>query len=68
MVVADGFKDFARAILSKLVQEIAGRALMRSLVQLAAARPRPPCDAGEMQLLEYLQRQDWPTPVPPFDF
>ena len=54
IVVADGFKDFARAILSKLVQEIAGRA--------------PPCDAGEIQLQEFLQRQNWPTPAPWYDF
>lgn len=68
MVVAEGFRDFARAILSKLVREIAGRAPTRRLMQLAAARPRPPCDAGEVQLQEFLQRQNWQSPTPLHDF
>ncbi len=50
IVVADGFKDFARAILRKLVTEIAGRAPALRLLRLAADRPRPPCNAGEIRL------------------
>ena len=48
-VVAQGFEDFARAILSKLVTEIAGRAPLENL-RLIADRVRPPCSAGEIQL------------------
>ena len=62
MVVADGFKDFARAVLRKLVTEIAGGAPLPAsppLVWRAAARPRPPCNAGEIQLEEFLRTQDW---------
>jgi len=57
IVVADGFKDFARAILRKLVTEIAGRAPPLHLLRLAAARPRPPCNAGEVQLQNWLPLQ-----------
>ncbi len=49
VVVADGYKDFARAIRRKLVLEIAGRAPPIHVVWLAADRPRPPCNAGELQ-------------------
>ncbi len=66
IVVADGFKDFARAILRKLVTEIAGRAPAPHLLRLAAARPRPPCNAGEVQLQKWLPLQKWPTPLHDF--
>ena len=68
MVVADGFKDFARAILRKLVTEIAGRGPPQNLVWLAAGRPRPPCNAGEIQLQEHLGTQTWQPPTPLHDF
>ncbi len=55
MVVANGFQDFARAILRKLVTEIAGRSPPRDPVQLVAERVRPPCNAGEIQLQLYLE-------------
>jgi len=45
IVVADAFKDFARAILRKLVTEIAGQAPPLHLLRFAAARPPPPCNA-----------------------
>lgn len=54
VVVAEGFEDFARAILRKMVLEIAGRAPARRLLRLAAGRPRPPCNAGEIQLRNWL--------------
>jgi hypothetical protein len=66
IVVADGFKDFARAILRKLVTEIAGRAPPLPLLRLAAARPRPPCNAGEVQLQKWLPLQKWPAPLHDF--
>jgi hypothetical protein len=68
VVVADGFKDFARAVLRKLVTEIAGRSSQRPLLQLATARARPPCNAGEIQLQEFLQNQNWQSPTPLYDF
>ena len=68
MVVADGFKDFARAVLRKLVTEIAGRTPPQNLIWLAAARPRPPCNAGEIQLQEFLENQTWQPPTPLYDF
>ncbi len=52
VVVAEGFADFGRAILRKMLLEIAGRVPPARLLQ-AAERPRPPCNAGELQL------QDW---------
>lgn len=66
VVVADGFRDFARAILRKLVTEIAGRPPPRRLLRPAAERPRPPCDAGEIQLMDWLQRRGWPAPLDDF--
>lgn len=54
MVVANGFQDFERAILRKLLTEIAGRVPPRNPVRLVADRPRPPCNAGEIQLQRYL--------------
>ena len=54
VVVANGFEDFARAILRKMVLEIAGGAPARRLLRLAAGRPRPPCNAGEIQLRNWL--------------
>lgn len=68
MVVANGFKDFARAVLRKLVTEIAGRMLPQNPVRLAAARLRPPCNAGELQLQEFLRNQTWQPAVPLHDF
>jgi hypothetical protein len=50
VVVADGFEDFARAIRRKMVLEIAGGTPPARLLVLAAERPRPPCNAGELQL------------------
>ncbi len=55
MVVANGFTDFARAILRKLVTEIAGRVPLHDPIQLVADRPRPPCNAGEIQLERFLE-------------
>jgi len=65
IVVAHGFEDFARAILLKLVTEIAGLAPAPRIFRLAAVGTRPPCDAGEAQLREWLLHQNWP--MPPFD-
>jgi hypothetical protein len=50
VVVANGFKDFARAIRRKMVLEIAGATPLVPLLRRAAERPRPPCNAGELQL------------------
>ena len=50
MVVAKGFEDFARAILRKMILEIAKRAPPPERLHFAAAKPRPACDAGERQL------------------
>ena len=66
VVVADGFKDFARAIRRKMVLEIAGGAPPARILLLAAARPRPPCNAGEVQLQKWLLLQKWPTPLHDF--
>jgi hypothetical protein len=66
IVVADGFKDFARAILRKLVTEIAGRAPPLHLLWFAAARPRLPCNAGEIQHQKWLK--GYRPPVPLYDF
>lgn len=67
IVVAHGFEDFAQAILRKLVTEIAGRTPPPRLFQLAAARARVPCNAGERQLKEWLRYQNFTTP-PLYDF
>ncbi len=45
-IVANGFKDFARAIRRKLILEIAGHT-PPSRIWRAAARQSPPCNAGE---------------------
>jgi len=51
VIVANGFKDFARAIRRKMILEIAGQATPQaSLFHLAAERTRQPCNAGETQL------------------
>ena len=50
VVVANGFGDFARAILRKMLLEIAGEAPPAPLLRLANDRLRPPCNAGELQL------------------
>ncbi len=49
VIVADGFKDFARAIRRKMLLEIAGMAPQDPLLRLVTERLRPPCDAGEQQ-------------------
>jgi hypothetical protein len=53
VVVADGFRDFARAILRKMLLEIAGTPPKAPLLHLADGRPRPPCIAGELQLQRF---------------
>ncbi len=50
IIVADGFKDFARAIRRKMLLEIAGMVPPDPLLRLVTERLRPPCDAGEQQL------------------
>ena len=50
VVVAEGFGDFGRAILRKMLLEIAGRTPPARLLRPAQERPRPPCNAGELQL------------------
>lgn len=50
VVVANGFQDFARAILRKLLLEIANETPPVPLLHLAAERVRPPCTAGEIQM------------------
>lgn len=59
MVVAQGFDDFARAIRRKMLLEIAGYRPRRPRLHLAAVRPRPPCDAGEKQLMDWMPELDW---------
>lgn len=54
MVVADGFLDFARAIRRKMFLEIADARVPARLLHLAVGRERPPCDAGEKQLREWM--------------
>ncbi len=58
VVVADGFEDFARAILRKMLLEIASAAPPARLLRRAAVRPRPPCNAGEIQLRNWLPGLD----------
>jgi hypothetical protein len=53
VIVANGFRDFARAVRRKMLLEIAGKKPVKSLLHLATERYRPPCDAGEIQLREY---------------
>ncbi len=53
VVVADGFRDFARAILRKMLLEIAGTPPKARLLHLADGRSRPPCIAGELQLQRF---------------
>lgn len=50
VVVADGFRDFARAILRKMLLEIAGTAPATRPSLVAADKHHLPCDAGEHQL------------------
>ena len=50
LVVANGFGDFARAILKMIVLEIAGHAPPPERLYRVTNRPRPGCDAGERQL------------------
>ncbi len=64
-IVARDFKDFSRAVLRKLILEIAGLAPSETLpaqagrghpylIRVAAPRVSPPCDIGERQ-----RRQRW---------
>ncbi len=50
VIVADGFKDFARAIRRKLILEISGVPPPPKLIRAAAKPDRPPCNAGELQI------------------
>ena len=54
VVVANGFADFARAIRRKMLLEIAGPpsppVRPGSRLHRVAERPRPPCNAGELQI------------------
>ena len=54
----------------KIVTEIAGRASPLHLLRLAAARPRPPCNAGEVQHQRWLEKwlKSYRPPVPLYDF
>lgn len=58
LVVAESFGDFARAVRRKLILEIADLyppprlAAERPARPLGPARGRPPCDAGERQMME----------------
>ena len=54
IVIADGYEDFARAIRRKIILEIAGRVPPLQLLRHVADRPRPPCNAGELQLQKWL--------------
>ena len=58
VVVADGFGDFARAILRKMLLEIAGKTPPAPLMRLANDRIRPPCNAGELQLRSWRPDDD----------
>ncbi len=55
IVTAHGFHDFARAIRRKLVTEISGRPLLPPFLRYADMKPRIPCNAGEIQLQEFLK-------------
>ena len=50
--VADYFDDFARAVLRKLILEIAGAKPMPRFVPATARKP-PPCDIGERRSRDY---------------
>ncbi len=56
IVVANTFKDFAAAVLRKLILEIAGAAppavAPRSWSVAAAERTAPPCDIGEIRMMD----------------
>ncbi len=56
IVVARGFKDFARAIRRKLILEIAARPAAPRAMPLKQAVIAPSCDIGERQLYEYLEQ------------
>ncbi len=58
VVVANGFGDFGRAILRKMLLEIAGRSPPARLLRPAQERPRPPCNAGELQLRNWSPEYD----------
>ncbi len=62
IVVAHGFDDFARAIRRKMLSEVAGRAPVQGSLQLVA-QGAPPCDAGEIQLEEWLREMEWGSPL-----
>lgn len=53
-IVANDFKDFGRAIIRKLILEIADLTPERPLLHFAAAQKSPPCNIGEIR-----RRQRW---------
>lgn len=53
LVVANGFEEFAQAILRKMILEIAGLAPPPERLYRAAVRERPTCDAGERQFQKW---------------
>ena len=53
LVVAEDFKDFARAVRRKLILEIAGRPGKTLHLAQASARASPPCDIGERILRDF---------------
>ncbi len=60
VIVANGFKDFARAIRRKMILEIAGRSPPPRLLHLASEGYRPPCNIGEVQLRNRMMDIDEP--------
>ena len=54
VIVAHGIRDFARAVRRKMVLEIAGNVPKVFPLRLTSARFRPPCNAGELLLLDWL--------------
>ena len=53
VIVANGFQDFARAILRKMLLEIASAPAPKPRLRLAAERVRPPCTVGEAQMRSF---------------
>ena len=54
VVVANGFGDFARAILRKMILEVAGARPRPRLLAFVAVGQRPPCNFGEWQIQHWL--------------
>ncbi|MEK9848801.1 MAG: DUF1194 domain-containing protein, partial [Rhodospirillaceae bacterium] len=67
-VVANNFEDFGRAIIRKLILEIAELTPPRPLLRYAAARASPPCDIGEQLFRKRwgIREEDW-NPIPEQD-